>query len=308
METWPRFSVDGRWPATREYLHLISQMLGKLRLALASPLPEWSHVSLALTPRGLTTGLLPIPTGALEAWLDVVDGVLVVSASGGRIERVNLVPARPVAEIWSAFNGVLEDLGVTVELWDKPQERADVTPFSNDERPRDYDPDLAAAWLALITDVHSMFETWRSPFFGRSEVDFWWGGFDMTVSLYTSRHTDPRPGSNYLMRHDNDAEHLSIGFWPGDEDHAPMFYGYVVPEPLDCAIYAFEAPSAAWAATLQEWVLPYEAVRDRSDPRDVVRRFMDATYRAAADLAGWDLASFKYLPPGPAPGRTLGSH
>ena len=84
MQTWPRFPVDGRWPATRDYLHLTSQMLGKLRLALASPLPEWSHASLALTPRGLTTGLLPIPTGAVEASLDLVDGVVAVSASGGR--------------------------------------------------------------------------------------------------------------------------------------------------------------------------------------------------------------------------------
>ena len=35
VQTWPRFPVDGRWPATRDYLHLTSQMLGKLRLALS---------------------------------------------------------------------------------------------------------------------------------------------------------------------------------------------------------------------------------------------------------------------------------
>ncbi len=307
MQTWPRFPVDGRWPATRDYLHLTSQMLGKLRLALASPLPEWSHASLALTPRGLTTGLLPIPTGAVEASLDLVDGVVAVSASGGRIETVNLVPARPVAEIWSGFTKVLEDLGVPVHLWDKPQERADVTPFSLDDRPRDLDPALAAAWLALLSDIYFMFETWRSPFFGRSEVDFWWGGFDLTVSLYNGRRADPRPGSNYLLRHDLDAEHLSVGFWMGDEGHAPMFYAYVVPEPPGCPEYAFEAPSAAWAATMGEWVLPYEAVREQPDPGDVIRRFMDAAYRAAGDLAGWDLASFTYVPPEHAPGPALGS-
>ena len=45
---WPMFSSDGRWPATRNSLHLISQMLGKLRLALAPTLPGWAHAPLAL--------------------------------------------------------------------------------------------------------------------------------------------------------------------------------------------------------------------------------------------------------------------
>ena len=220
---------------------------------------------------------------------------------------MNLVPARPVAEILERTSGGARRYWCPVQLWDKPQERADVTPFSLDDRPRDLDPALAAAWLALLSDIYFMFETWRSPFFGRSEVDFWWGGFDLTVSLYNGRRADPMPGSNYLLRHDLDAEHLSVGFWMGDEGHAPMFYAYVVPEPPGCPEYAFEAPSAAWAATMGEWVLPYEAVREQPDPGDVIRRFMDAAYRAARDLAGWDLASFTYVPPEHAPGPALGS-
>ena len=297
---WPRFD-EARWPATRDYLHLLSQMLGKLRIALAPPLPEWFHASLALTPRGLSTRLLAIEAGAIEASLDLVDGVIRLSATDGRLRAIGLVPARPVAAIWTDLRTSLDELGVAVDLWDKPQERVDETPFSLDERVRDYDPALAAGWLALMTEIHATFEAWRSPFFGRSGVNFWWGGFDMTVALYNGRHATPRPGSNYIMRYDLDAEHLTIGFWPGDDNNEPMFFSYLVPEPPDCPAYPMDVLTTSWAPTRAEWVLPYDAVRDRPDRHDVVRRFMDAGYRAAGDLAGWDLAALTYVAPPPAP-------
>ena len=297
---WPRFD-EARWPATRDYLHLLSQMLGKLRIALAPPLPEWFHASLALTPRGLSTRLLAIEAGAIEASLDLVDGVIRLSATDGRLRAIGLVPARPIAAIWTDLRTSLDELGVAVDLWDKPQERVDETPFSLDERVRDYDPALAAGWLALMTEIHATFEAWRSPFFGRSGVNFWWGGFDMTVALYNGRHATPRPGSNYIMRYDLDAEHLTIGFWPGDDNNEPMFFSYLVPEPPDCPAYPMDVLTTSWAPTRAEWVLPYEAVRDRPDRHDVVRRFMDAGYRAARDLAGWDLAALTYVAPPPAP-------
>jgi uncharacterized protein DUF5996 len=297
---WPRFD-EARWPATRDHLHLLSQMLGKLRVAIAPPLPEWFHASLAVTPRGLTTRLLPHPSGALEASIDLVDGVIRLSAAGGRVETVAVVPARSIAAIWTDLLATLDELGFGVDLWDKPQERADVTPFALDDRIRDYDPALGASWLAMITDVHALFEAWRSPFFGRSGVNFWWGGFDITVALYNGRHAIPRPGANYVMRYDLDAEHLTIGFWPGDDRNDPMFFSYLVPEPANCPTYPMDVPSSGWAPTKAEWILPYEAVRDRPNRLDVVRRFMDAGYRAAGDLAGWDLASLTYVVPGAAP-------
>ena len=130
---WPRFD-EARWPATRDYLHLLSQMLGKLRIALAPPLPEWFHASLALTPRGLSTRLLAIEAGAIEASLDLVDGVIRLSATDGLLRAIGLVPARPIAAIWTDLRTSLDELGVAVDLWDKPQERVDETPFSQDPR------------------------------------------------------------------------------------------------------------------------------------------------------------------------------
>jgi hypothetical protein len=298
---WPELARGGAWLATRDDLHLVSQMLGKLRVALAPTLPQWFHAPLDVTPRGLTTRLLPIPAGSLEVALDVVDGVIQLSALGGRVESIGLAPARPVATVWGEFRAALDKLGVVADLWDKPQERADATRFSLDDRPRTYDPAFAAEWLALITDVHALFGAWRSPFFGRGGVNFWWGGFDLSLTLYNGRHATPRPDSGYLQRYDLDAEHLSIGFWPGDAENDAMFFAYLVPQPPGCEVFTFAHASAAWAPTMEEWVRPYEAVRSRPDRDDLIRTFMDAAYRAAGQLAGWDLTAYTYDRPPSAP-------
>jgi hypothetical protein len=52
---------------------------------------------------------------------------------------------------------------------------------------------------------------------------------------------------------------------------------------------------------MEEWVLPYEAVRSRPDRDELIRTFMDAAYRAAGQLAGWDLTAYTYDRPPSAP-------
>ena len=39
-----------------------------------------------------------------------------------------------------------------------------------------------------------------------------------------------------------------------------------------------------------EWLLPYDAVRRAADPDAALLRFLETTYRAAADLGRWDPA------------------
>ena len=129
-DDWPTFARAGGWPAAHDYLHLIVQMLGKLRLALAPTLPEWGHVPLAVHPRGLTTGTLATAVGPMEVTLEVEAGLIRIATSGQDDSFVPISPARPIAEIWAAYRATLARVGVTVELWDKPQERDDETLFS----------------------------------------------------------------------------------------------------------------------------------------------------------------------------------
>jgi hypothetical protein len=276
-------------------------MMGKLCLALAPALPEWLHASLRLTPRGLSTGVLPIGDRSMEVTLDLADAALLLLTSDDRARRIPLSPARPIAEIWSDLTDSLEALDVEAPMWDRPQEMADVTPFALDDRPRSYDPPSIAAWFEALTTVHHVFDAWRSPFFGRTAVAFWWGAFDLSVLLFSGRPATPRADASFIGRYDGDAEQLAIGFWAGDARHDASFYGYVAPEPPGCASHPLGAPPARWDEALGEWVLSYEAVRTAADPKATLRWFMDGVYAAAGTLARWDSAAYRYERP-PRPG------
>ena len=48
-------------------------------------------------------------------------------------------------------------------------------------------------------------------------------------------------------------------------------------------------PSATfYHPTMHDWILPYEAVRAARDPEGTLLEFLQSTYEAAAERAGWD--------------------
>jgi hypothetical protein len=59
-EVWPDLPLAA-WADTRDTLHLWTQVVGKVRLALAPMVNHWWQVPLYVTCRGLTTS--PVPCG-----------------------------------------------------------------------------------------------------------------------------------------------------------------------------------------------------------------------------------------------------
>jgi len=57
-EIWPSLPLDA-WKDTYETLHLWTQIVGKLRLALCPFTNHWWHTTLYVTARGLTTSVIP---------------------------------------------------------------------------------------------------------------------------------------------------------------------------------------------------------------------------------------------------------
>ncbi len=57
-ELWPSLPWED-WQETCVTLHMWSQIIGKIRLALAPMLNHWWQVPLYVTPRGLTTSPMP---------------------------------------------------------------------------------------------------------------------------------------------------------------------------------------------------------------------------------------------------------
>ena len=298
-EAWPALPY-AEWAPTKKTLHLVAQMVGKVRLALAPPQPEWLHACLYLDGRGFTTGAMPSGANVVSIGIDVYDLVIRIDVSDGRRASVSLGSNRCVADIWVDFRAALDRLEIDADVWEKPQELVDTTPFHENRHDCTIVPDHAQRFHRILSAIDGVLEEFRSPFFGRSGVQLWWGGFDFAVLLFTGRHLAAPDDRGYIMRYDLDAEQLNAGFWPGDDDEPEArFWAYVVPRPDGCEVAPIRPAPAAWVEALAEWVLPYDKVRASDNPRGTILDFLASVYQVAVTNGGWDAAAQRYAPPAP---------
>src|SRR3954454_9939692 len=96
---WPPLPLV-EWQDTKDTLHLWTQIVGKVRLALAPMVNHWWQVTLYVTARGLTTSLMPAGSLALEIEFDFVDQVLAIRTTNGQSRRLPLEP-RSVASFYA---------------------------------------------------------------------------------------------------------------------------------------------------------------------------------------------------------------
>ena len=300
-DTWPAL-IYGAWMPTKKKLHMCAQMIGKARLALSPPQPEWLHACLYLDGRGFTTSAMPHGTDVVSMGIDVYDSVIWIRLSDGREANVPLSGGRCVADIWSEFLDAFTGLGLNLDIWNKPQEVPDTTPFPENTHDCTIIAEDAQRFYRILASVNSVFEEFRSQFFGRSGLQFWCGGFDYAVLLFTGKHLKAPDDRGYIMRYDLDAEHMNAGFWPGDDKNPyPGFYAYLVPRPAGCETAPIGSEHGEWVEAMGEWFMPYDAVRTSKDPRQTILAFLNGVYDVALSLGGWPAQAFTYKKPPPAP-------
>ncbi|MBA2498594.1 MAG: hypothetical protein H0V30_02600, partial [Chitinophagaceae bacterium] len=84
-------------------------------------------------------------------------------------------------------------------------------------------------------------------------------------------------------------EVCSAGFWPGNAALPfAAYYAYIYPEPSGFNEVVIHPGEAYYDQQLREFLLPYEAVRQSADPAKMLVEFLESSYAAAANLAGWD--------------------
>jgi hypothetical protein len=298
-EPWPELTLSA-WEDTRATFHMWTQVVGKIRLALEPMVNHWWQVPLYVSARGLTTSLMHAGTTGLEVEFDLVDHVLEARTSDGGRGRVSLEP-RSVASFYQATMAVLGELDVRVSILPRPVEVVEAIPFAEDEQHHSYD---AAAvhrfWLALV-QAHRVMSRFRGRFVGKaSPVHFFWGGPDLAVTRFSGRQAPRYPGgvphcADWVMELAYSHEVSSCGFWPGGSAEG-SFYSYAYPQPDGFPARPVTPEAAYYDQELGEFLLPYRAVRTAEDPDDMLLSFLQSTYEAAADLAGWDRAALELAP------------
>ncbi len=290
---WPDIPYQP-WRETCTALHLCTQIAGKYRLARTPWVNHSWHATLYVNGRGLTTGLIPDGPGGIEIAFDLVDHALVGWATDGRSGRFRLGPTT-VATFHARFLELVAWLGGTPRLHDCPNEVPAPVPFAEDHAERPYDADAVRRFFGALVRVDGVLKRFRTAYLGKaSPVHFFWGSFDLAVTRFSGAAAPLHPGGvpglpDKVTREAYSHEVSSAGFWPGGGliDY-PAFYSYAYPAPEGFAGAPVEPEAARFNPDLGEFLLPYDAVRHAADPEAALMVFLESTYRAAADLGGWE--------------------
>jgi hypothetical protein len=287
---WPALPLDA-WQDTYLTLHLWTQVVGKIRMALTPPMNHWWHTTLYVNARGLTTSAIPYAKGTFEIQFDFLEHLLELRTCDGVIRTLPLKPL-PVAEFYRWLMGELRGIGIEVTIQTKPQEMAVKTPFEEDFEHHSYDREYAQRFWRVLISTQNVMEEFRGRFLGKqSPIHFFWGSFDLACTRFSGRPAPPRPGiiSGPAYSH----EVISAGFWPGAGFSGPAFYAYVVPKPEGLERETVRPAGAGWNSTLGEFIMMYDDVRTAASPHDALLEFLQTTYEAGARLAGWDRAALE---------------
>jgi len=292
---WPALPY-AEWRETAATLHMWTQIIGKIRLVQSPWLNHSWHVTLYVTPRGMTTGAIPHGARTFSIDFDFVDHRLLVRSSDGETEALALGP-QDTADFYRAVMDALERLKLPVTIDTVPNEVADPIPFPEDRVHRTYDPAAVSRFWRALCQADRVFKMFRAGFWGKSSpVHFFWGSFDLAVTRFSGRVAPDHPGGLpnmplWVAQEAYSHEVSSAGFWPGgDAFPEPVFYSYAYPGPAGFAEAKVLPAAAAWSPDLGEFLLPYAAVRDADDPDAALLGFLQSTFEAAARLGEWDLA------------------
>jgi hypothetical protein len=188
------------WEATKDTLHLWTQIVGKIRLVQTPLVNHFWNVTLYVSARGLTTSPMRYDKGLFEIEFDFIDHKLVFKTSLGETKTIRLEP-KSVAQFYEEVIETLRSIGIGCEIRAIPDEIPNAIPFNQDETHKSYDPVYAHRfWQALIL-VDKVFSEFRCRFIGKvSPVHFFWGSFDLAVTRFNGELAPKRENADAITR------------------------------------------------------------------------------------------------------------
>jgi hypothetical protein len=290
-DPWPSLPFR-EWQKTCETLHMWTQIVGKIRLALTPPINHWWHVPLYISARGLTTSAIPFPTGrssSFEITFDFINHDLSILTSEGTSKTLPLI-SRSVASFYQELMTSLRSLGIEVKIWTMPCELEKPIPFDQDDIHCFYDPVPVTHFWHILTQVETVLRQYRASFLGKSSpIHFFWGSFDLALSFFSGKRAPERKDVDCITREAYSHEVISCGFWPGSEQFPePAFYSYIAPAPSGLDKLPLRPASAFYHPDLGEFLLKYDDVRCTEQPDQTLLDFFQSTYEASVGLAHWD--------------------
>src|SRR5256884_4748205 len=161
MENWPALPYEA-WKDTCETLHMWTQIVGKVRMELSPFVNHWWHVTLYVTPRGLTTSPIPYQGHTFTVNIDFIDHNLYILTSDGTSKALPLIP-RSVAAFYREFMACLHALGIEVTINPLPSEVQNPIRCDVDEVHASYDPVYAQRFWRILAKTETGLQRYHSP-------------------------------------------------------------------------------------------------------------------------------------------------
>lgn len=295
-EVWPQLPYN-EWKDTLDTLHMWMQIVGKVKLALSPFINQWWEVAFYITPKGVTTGLIPFKQKAFAVDFDFINHEVIIYTSTGKEKTILLKPLS-VSEFYKKFMDALYALEISVAISPLPVEFLNPIPFNKDKTHKSYDKKSVEKWWRIQLQISFIFDKFRSNFRGKSSpINFYWGSFDLNGTRFSGKFANPpklKGTMGKIMRHAENEENFSFGFWPGDERFPyPAFYSYLYPAPKGTETIKTGPTISYFNKKLFEEILPYEEVRKTNNPQNSITKFLKDTYEKNAKLAKWDIKALK---------------
>jgi hypothetical protein len=266
-----------------------TQIVGKIRLAQAPLVNHWWNVPLYVSSRGLTTSAMPYEDILFDMEFDFLDHQLRINCSNGSNTTVTLEP-KSVAVFYEQTLKALRDIGLKIKIWPMPVEIPNPIRFDEDNEHKSYDREYAQRFWRVLWLSDKILQEFRARFIGKcSPVHFFWGSFDLAVTRFSGRVAPERPDADSITREAYSHEVISHGFWPGQGPLGkPAFYSYTAPAPAGLAEPKVKPSTTSYNSEMGLFLLLYEDMRTVANPAETLMEFLQSTYEAGADLAGWD--------------------
>ena len=218
-ERWPSIPVAD-WQDTRDTLHLYTQVVGKVRLANEPRVNHWWNIPLYVSARGLTTSLMPHPTGpAFQS----------TSTSPTTASTSSRWPASVVRSISSLAPSPTSTRRrcrcSSISAWAPTSGRCR---WSSRRRLRFLATESTPATTRMpfggsgsAGEMERVFKLFRTRFVGKSSpVHVFWGSLDVALTRFSGRTAPPHPGGApncgpHVMWEAYSHEVSSCGYWPG---------------------------------------------------------------------------------------------
>lgn len=299
--------MENQWPVlsyeegkdTYATLHMWTQIVGKIKLAVMPWINHSWHITLHVTPGGLSTLDMPYKNKNFKITFNFINHQLKIVTSEGEVRSFDL-EGNSVADFYQKIFAVLSELNIHVEINSMPVEIENPIPFEKDTGNATYEKEQAQVLHQALLKAQNVFTHMRCNYTGKcSPVHFFWGSFDLAVSRFSGRKAPTHPGGipnlpDWVAQEAYSHEVASLGFWPGSEALPnPAFYAYMYPEPEGYQNAEIQPKGAYYHETLREFILPYDIVQKSDRPEKILSEFLNSTYEAGVTLANWDRSALE---------------